>query len=993
MSYIKSTKSDVGLSNVDNTSDVNKPISTLAQTALDGKIAKGELVFNVKDYGAVGNGTTNDTVAIQAAITAAEVNGGTVFIPAGSYKVVLPQITVGGIVIEGAGWKSELILADATLTPSGMTIGLWVNGASNVIIRNLSINGNFTNIAKNGSYLSASPLWDTTIAKYGATSVKNYAYGEGSGVDYDTYLQYSSCLRITDATNVLVEGCYFHDSKSSGVLMDSATVDGTKEIMIRNNRVKMCWDNGIYFHRGIRFGSAIGNHCSDTVYSGITSIYNKDVLISGNTVHDTGPSPSDSSGIEICSADRNTVSNNNLYNVLFAGILVKNSDETNLINGYAGQFTRSYDTLIQGNNISDVISPSNSHIGHGIHIRSADRTNIVGNQIRRTDYGISIDDAVDSTLVSSNLVDSTTGWGIYVGNNADTTNTVIDGNTVQNGKDNGMTVFSPATITNNIIRNNDHQGIDLVAPPTGVPYKTDIIRDNVISDNGYNGIGAGAGRGNIAIIRDNIFSNSDYRTYEDGISVLSDNTFTSNLATFESQHVGAVVIIPSAGSTNGNDTLVTYITSVNSSHSVELDAAPQITRGNLSFTVYAPKNMHYDGAMISGSPNLTSASAKFTSNDVGKDVVLYSSNTPNASVTGTYTVVTYISPTVVSLNASPMNDINIAFVIKRNYGKQGRAVYISNNSDILFEGNRTYGMSTENINYYSLGKSSAMRQNFDYGSNRVFDDPHDKVIYQLETVNYTRYLGDKDTSSGIDASGGSKDVYLPGLSVVPAGTVFTVFKTDSSANTVTVRGDKLNGVTNGTFVLSNIGESVVVISAGSSLGYFNVSDSKNQTAITGNAGTATALQTARTIAGVSFNGTANIAIASTGLSNSSSITLNTSAQTLTNKRITRRVTTPALASNVYTIAGDTTDTAKISTAPVANFTIANPSGTPSDDQKLELVILSGATGYTPSFGTVFMGSTELPLPTTSLTASKRTRFGFVYDSTLAKWVLIAKTEY
>lgn len=31
------TKGDVGLSNVDNTSDANKPVSTAQQTALDGK--------------------------------------------------------------------------------------------------------------------------------------------------------------------------------------------------------------------------------------------------------------------------------------------------------------------------------------------------------------------------------------------------------------------------------------------------------------------------------------------------------------------------------------------------------------------------------------------------------------------------------------------------------------------------------------------------------------------------------------------------------------------------------------------------------------------------------------------------------------------------------------------------------------------------------------------------------------------------------------------
>lgn len=51
----------------------------------------------------------------------------------------------------------------------------------------------------------------------------------------------------------------------------------------------------------------------------------------------------------------------------------------------------------------------------------------------------------------------------------------------------------------------------------------------------------------------------------------------------------------------------------------------------------------------------------------------------------------------------------------------------------------------------------------------------------------------------------------------------------------------------------------------------------------GTAATATSLQNARTIAGVSFNGTANIAIASTGLSDTLSIVLLASTQTLTNK--------------------------------------------------------------------------------------------------------------
>jgi len=55
---------------------------------------------------------------------------------------------------------------------------------------------------------------------------------------------------------------------------------------------------------------------------------------------------------------------------------------------------------------------------------------------------------------------------------------------------------------------------------------------------------------------------------------------------------------------------------------------------------------------------------------------------------------------------------------------------------------------------------------------------------------------------------------------------------------------------------------------------------------TGNAATATVLETARTIAGQSFNGSANIAIASTDLSNTSAIALLTASQTMTNKTLT-----------------------------------------------------------------------------------------------------------
>ena len=84
----------------------------------------------------------------------------------------------------------------------------------------------------------------------------------------------------------------------------------------------------------------------------------------------------------------------------------------------------------------------------------------------------------------------------------------------------------------------------------------------------------------------------------------------------------------------------------------------------------------------------------------------------------------------------------------------------------------------------------------------------------------------------------------------------------------------------------------------------NVSGSSGST--TGNAATATALANARTIAGQSFDGSANITIASTDLSDTAAVTLLTATQTLTNKTLTTPVIAEIDATGDFTLdaAGD-----------------------------------------------------------------------------------------
>ena len=51
-------------------------------------VGKRDAIYDVKDYGATGDGTTDDSTAIQSAITALETNGGGIlFFPAATYKI------------------------------------------------------------------------------------------------------------------------------------------------------------------------------------------------------------------------------------------------------------------------------------------------------------------------------------------------------------------------------------------------------------------------------------------------------------------------------------------------------------------------------------------------------------------------------------------------------------------------------------------------------------------------------------------------------------------------------------------------------------------------------------------------------------------------------------------------------------------------------------------------------------------------------------------
>ena len=85
--------------------------------------------YNLKDYGAVGDGVTDDTAAVQAAITAAVANKKALYVPAGNYMLN------GGITINGV-------------------LTMYGEGMQNSIFTYVPVNGNAFTWTADGSYSS-----------------------------------------------------------------------------------------------------------------------------------------------------------------------------------------------------------------------------------------------------------------------------------------------------------------------------------------------------------------------------------------------------------------------------------------------------------------------------------------------------------------------------------------------------------------------------------------------------------------------------------------------------------------------------------------------------------------------------------------------------------------------------------------------------------------------------------------------------------------------
>lgn len=233
--------------------------------------------FNVQKYGTVGDGTHDDTAAIQAAINAAQgFGGGIVVLPPGKYKVTSPlSVTAGNVKLQGFG---EGAVHPSSVTPA--TSLWWTGGATGPV---LSFSATAGGLVLGGNGLSNIAILNPNANGTLGLVIDTCTFGAYENILVDGFTVHGIALQSTVAVNDAsgTQGNYFRGLNLSG----SATGDAlylftashnTFETMVVNygagNGITIDWADFNDFHnvRMWTAGPGIG-----VVLPGVTAFSNR----------------------------------------------------------------------------------------------------------------------------------------------------------------------------------------------------------------------------------------------------------------------------------------------------------------------------------------------------------------------------------------------------------------------------------------------------------------------------------------------------------------------------------------------------------------------------------------------------------------------------------------------------------------------------------------------------------------------------------------------
>jgi parallel beta-helix repeat protein len=476
----------------------------------------GGSTISVTAYGAVGDGATDDTAAIQAALDAAHTRGGgIVVIPSGQTFAITTflvaydntVISAYGATIKSIGntgllrnfLSSETFSAYAGHSHIVIQGGTWDNNASDGTTGTVTAETDAFNFV----HCSDITVRDVTIKNVSSAHALEFNSTDGARVlncrflgyrdnTSDSSRQFSEAVQLdiavsgsssigafdsTASRNVLVMGCYFGPSERLGVF--------GRAVGSHTTRAATFYDNV----------QVIGNRIDGTLQEGIRGYAWRRAVISDNIITGTGLS-----GICLTVPDPATYSVTT-YGAAITGNVITGMVADSGIRVLAYSATLYSNVRIEGNCIEGGTS------ANGIHIEYCARPGISGNTIRSLGstgiyaYNTTAPQIVGNTLrsiatnainvstctggqVASNHVDTTTtNHGIYL---TATTDVAVTGNAVRAAASAGIRLGATAVTTfvsGNMVRKADGatvNSISLDATATGC-----VILGNDFTGNGW----------------------------------------------------------------------------------------------------------------------------------------------------------------------------------------------------------------------------------------------------------------------------------------------------------------------------------------------------------------------------------------------------------------------------------------------------------------------------------------------------------------------------
>lgn len=182
--------------------------------------------FNVKDFGATGNGSTNDSIAIRKTIAAAvAVGGGVVYFPNGTYIISPDSSNPWCLLLANNISLLGETREGAILKMAGMQSGdrrlISMTRVHDVNICNLSINGNKR--ANGGLSEQSHGIFASATVRLTVSGVTSYD-NRGDGI----YVHSGS-------SDALIENCYIHDNARNGVSIGGG---GQERITVRSCQIR-----------------------------------------------------------------------------------------------------------------------------------------------------------------------------------------------------------------------------------------------------------------------------------------------------------------------------------------------------------------------------------------------------------------------------------------------------------------------------------------------------------------------------------------------------------------------------------------------------------------------------------------------------------------------------------------------------------------------------------------------------------------------------------